>query len=135
MKRARAWKDVANEARDRKQKVHVGRVFDILVIKNSALPEGHPLRKYKGRVVFEGCYVRDESGKMAIFADLSSAPATMQVGKIADFYGALEGHGCEQADAQSAYTQAKLGGHLHGLDYLRTAIYQNGNTLTTQLYH
>ena len=110
MKEVREWAHVAQEARDKDMTIHIGRVFDILVVKNSELPENHPLRKYKGRVVFEGCYVRDQTGNAAIFADLSSAPATMQVGKIADFYGSLLGHDCQQADAKSAYTQAKLGG-------------------------
>ena len=34
----------------------------------------------------------------------------MQAGKCVDAFGAIRGHKCEQADGESAYTQAKLGG-------------------------
>ena len=34
----------------------------------------------------------------------------MQAGKAVDAYGALAGHSIQQADGESAYTQAKLGG-------------------------
>eukprot|EP00975_Prorocentrum_lima_P010614 2253995-Prorocentrum_lima.AAC.1 len=49
----REWKDVAREARTKSEGAHVGRVFAILVEKNHELDEGNPLRKFKGRVVFQ----------------------------------------------------------------------------------
>ena len=45
-----------------------------------------------------------------MFQELSSCPATMEAAKAADCYGLLEGHVVEQADAEQAYTQSKLGG-------------------------
>ena len=57
----REWSEVAKDSRDSGVKSHVGRIFDICVEKNSELPEGHPNRKYKGRVVFQGNHVRDEN--------------------------------------------------------------------------
>ena len=53
----REWKKVAAEARANGKTVHVGKVFDICVEKNHELPEDDFNRKYKGRVVFEGCFV------------------------------------------------------------------------------
>ena len=49
------WSVVASRSRRTGVKVHIGRIFDILVEKNSELPESDPARKFKGRVVFEGC--------------------------------------------------------------------------------
>ena len=69
-----------------------------------------PRRKYKGRVVFEGCNVRDEYQNWALFAEMSSCPATMEAAKAADAYGMFPGHEIEIADGESAYTQALLGG-------------------------
>ncbi len=106
----REWEHVRREAIKNNKKVHIGRVFDICVEKNSELPEGDPNRKFKGRVVFEGCNVRDEFNNWAIFAEISSCPATMEAGKAADAYGMFPGHAEEMADGESAYTQAKLGG-------------------------
>eukprot|EP00959_Pyramimonas_sp_CCMP1952_P351755 7370008-Pyramimonas_sp.AAC.1 len=89
---------------------HFGRLFAILVEKNSELPLAHTGCKYKGRVVFDGSSVRDPNKDVALFQELSSSPATMQAGKAADTHGLFEGHSIEQADARQAYTQSKLGG-------------------------
>ena len=83
---------------------------DICVEKNSELPESDPNRKFKGRVVFEGCHVKDEDKNWAIFSEITSCPATMEAGKACDAFGLLPGHEIECADGESAYTQAKLGG-------------------------
>ena len=104
------WSEVVKMAKQKKIKAHVGRIFDICVEKNAELALGHPNRKFKGRVVFQGNNVKDQDNNWAIFAELSSAPATMQAGKAVDAFGALCGHSTEQADGESAYTQAKLGG-------------------------
>jgi hypothetical protein len=108
--KVREWKSVSNEAKANNTTVHVGRVFAFLVEKGSELPKGHPERKYKGRVVFQGNNVRDQGGEYALFEELSSAPATMEAGKAVDAYGLVEGNLCQQADGTSAYTQALLGG-------------------------
>jgi hypothetical protein len=84
--------------------------FSTCVEKNAELPLGDPNRKFKGRVVFQGNNVKDEDNNWAIFSELSSAPATMQAGKAIDAFGCLAGHCCQQADGESAYTQARLGG-------------------------
>ncbi len=77
-----------------------------------------PGRKYKGRVVFRGNDVGDESQYLATFQDLGSAPAGMSSGKFLDFLGLLFGRVLVQADAVRAYMQALLQGvltdiHMH----------------------
>ena len=47
----REWDDVAAEANEKNEIVHMGRVFGIMVEKNSEVPD---LRKYKYRVVSRG---------------------------------------------------------------------------------
>ena len=59
-------------------------------------------------MVFQGNEVRDEQWNYAVFADLGSAPATMQAAKACDAYGLLAGHCVEQCDAEQAYVQSKL---------------------------
>eukprot|EP00959_Pyramimonas_sp_CCMP1952_P320421 6705497-Pyramimonas_sp.AAC.1 len=44
-----------------------GRPFAILVEKKPELPIGHKDRKYKGRFVFDGSDVRDQSRDAALF--------------------------------------------------------------------
>ena len=59
-------------------------MFEICVEKGSKLPEGEPLRKFKGRAVFQGSNVRDEKADAALFSELGSSPATMEAGKVLD---------------------------------------------------
>ena len=47
------WHKVQEAARETGETCHIGRLFPILVEKNSELDENDPLRKFKGRVVFE----------------------------------------------------------------------------------
>ena len=69
----------------------MGYIFGICVEKNSELEDGNPLKKYKGRFVFQGDRVVDQNYDAAMFHDLGSAPATMEASKAADFYGCVPG--------------------------------------------
>ena len=104
------WESVRRDAISKNMKVHVGRLHTIATEKNHELPSNHPERKMKGRVVFLGDNVRDEFGNMALFAELSSSPVAMEGSKFVDAYGLFNGHDIEQADAEQAYVQSKLGG-------------------------
>ncbi|CAE7292249.1 unnamed protein product, partial [Symbiodinium sp. CCMP2456] len=106
----REWDSVSSEALKRNRKVHVGKIFEICVEKGSELPANDPLRKFKGRTVFQGNNVKDESNDTALFSELGSSPATMEAGKTLDAYGHMPGNVCEQADGKQAYTQTKLKG-------------------------
>ena len=106
----REWSEIADEARRLGKKVHVGRVFEIVVEKGSELKPGDPARKFKGRVVYQGNMVMDENWDAAIFSDLSSAPSSMEAAKAVDAYGLFPGKVVQQSDAAQAYTQSKLGG-------------------------
>ena len=106
----REWFDVAKEAKKLGKKVHIGKVFEICVEKGSELPADDPLRKFKGRTVFQGNNVRDENADVALFSELGSSPATMEAGKVVDAYGSQPGFTAEQADGKQAYTQALMKG-------------------------
>ena len=74
----REWDDVRAEAKRKGKKVHVGKVFEICVEKGSELPKGNPLRKFKGRTVFQGNNVQDENSSAALFSELGSSLWTGQ---------------------------------------------------------
>ena len=103
---AREWSQVVKEAKGRSEKVHVGKIFEICVEKGSELQKGNPLRKFKGRTVFQGNNVKDENAEQALFAELGSAPSTMEAAKAIDAYGAMPGICTQQSDGRQAYTQA-----------------------------
>ena len=88
----------------------LGYLFGICVEKNSEQPLGHPSRKFKGRVVFQGNRVVSQNWQRAIFEDLGNAPATMDASRAADCFGCAPGHTIEMADAEQAYIQVELKG-------------------------
>ena len=99
------WEHVAAEARRTGQRVHVGKIFELCVEKGSDLEKGSPLRKFKGRTVFQGNNVKDESSETALFAELGSSPANMEAAKALDCYGSAPGNRISQGDGKQAYTQ------------------------------
>ena len=66
---------VIRESKASGKQIHLGRLFDICVLKGSELPEGHINRKWKGRVVFGGNQVQDEYGTARPFQRPAQAPA------------------------------------------------------------
>ena len=60
------WSVVAARHRWADTTAHVGRAFCISVEKNAELGEDDPLRKFKGRVVFQGNNVKDHNWDVAI---------------------------------------------------------------------
>lgn len=105
-KKAKECRQIVADAQKFGEKIHIGRIFEICSIKGDELPEGHPQRKYKGRTCFQGINVFDGNSDYAIFAEVSSSPASMEAAKILDAYGSQAGFAKEQADARQACTQA-----------------------------
>ena len=95
------------QARRTGKTVHMGRIFGFMVEKNYESAEH---RKFKYRVVFQGNNVIDQDWGAALFQDLGSSPASMEASKAVDFYGCMDGHAIQQADAEQAYIQADLKG-------------------------
>ena len=83
------WEKVRREANNVGETIHVGSLHEFCTEKGSELAIDHPDRKYKGRVVFLGDRVTDQSGRIAVFEEMASNPATMEAGKMTDFYGCL----------------------------------------------
>ena len=62
----------------------------------------------KGRVVFRGDIVKDDSGSYAVFTEQGSSASQMTAAKIMDIIPRLPGCDGQAADAVSAYTQVKM---------------------------
>ena len=65
-------------------------------------------QKYKGRVVFRGDIVKDDSGSYAVFTEQGSSASQMAAAKIMDIISRLPGCDGQAADAVSVYTQVKM---------------------------
>ena len=74
----------------------------------SMLNSTNQQKKYKGRVVFRGDQVKDETGYYAVFSEQSASASHMAAVKFMDYIGRVPGNSLEDSDAIKAYTQVKL---------------------------
>ena len=88
--------------------VHMGYLFGICVEKNAELDAS--LRKFKGRVVFQGSQAYDQNHNYASGQNLGSSLATLQAAKAVDFFWCLLCHVVKVVDAEQAYIQAEMKG-------------------------
>ena len=63
---------------------------------------------YKGRVVFRGDQVRDETGFYAVFTEQSASASHLAAIKFMDYIGRVDGNASQDSDAVKAYTQVEL---------------------------
>ena len=104
--KVRSKKEVIDEARMSGATVHFASLMDICHLKNAELEAKH--QKYKGRFVFRGDIVKDDSGSYAVFIEQGSSASQMTAAKIMDIISRLPGCDGQAADAVSAYTQVKM---------------------------
>ena len=95
-----------DEARNKGGKVHFSSLMDLCHLKNSELEP--QFQKYKGRVVFRGDNVKDDSGSYAVFAEQGPSASQMTAAKVIDIILRLLGCGGQAADAVSAKTQVRM---------------------------
>ena len=104
----RSKKEVIAEAQKNGEEVHFSMVHGIIGEKGYELPKGDPRRKYKGRAVVLGDRVFDQDYETATFADMGSAPTTLEGGRLVDAYGCAPGNASETSDAIQAFCQAPM---------------------------
>ena len=104
--KVRSKSEVIDEARTKGAKVHFASLMDICHLKNAKLEAKH--QKYKGRVVFRGDIVQDDSGFYAVFTEKGSSASQMTAAQVMDIISRLPGCAGQAADAVSAYTQEKM---------------------------
>ena len=97
---------VIADARKNGTKVHFGGIMELCSEKHSELPPEK--RKYKGRVVFRGDQVKDETGSFAVFTEQGTSASHLEAAKILDSIARFPGFNGEDCDAVKAYTQVTL---------------------------
>ena len=104
--KVRIRSEVIDEARTKGAKVHFASLMDICHLKNDEVETKH--QKYKGRVVFRGDIVKDDSGSFAVFTEQGSSASQVTAAIVMDIISRLPGCDGQAADAVSAYTQVKM---------------------------
>ena len=97
--------EVIAEAKKGGKTAHFASLMDLCHLKNSELEP--KFQKFKGRVVFRGDIVKNDSGSCAVCTEQGSSASQMTAAKIMDITSRLPGCARQAADAVSAYT------HLH----------------------
>ena len=104
--KVKSKKQVIDEARMSGATVHFSSLMDIYHLKNVELEAKH--QKYKGRVVFRGEIVKDDSGSYAVFTEQGSSASQMTAAKIMDIISRLLGFDGQAADALSDFALVKI---------------------------
>ena len=100
--------EVMAEAKSKGEQCHFGSLMDLCHVKNSQLDEKE--HKYKGRVVFRGDQVKDETGCFAVFSEQGTSASHTAAAKFLDAIARMPGFAGQDTDAVSAYPQAELKG-------------------------
>lgn len=113
---AKAWglnsvqekSDIEEWSKRTGQEVHFANILELVHEKHAELNKVE--KEYKGRCVLGGHNVRDASGYLGVFSEQGTSASLMPTAKMIDALARcpeMEGY---EMDAQSAYTQADLGG-------------------------
>ena len=87
-------------------KIKVAELLTLCGIKHAELlPEQ---QKYKGRIVYRGDYITDESHSLVLFQDTATTPTALSALNISLWFGCLENSSISCFDAVQAYLQALL---------------------------
>ena len=104
----RSKDDAIREARAEGREVQFSMVYGIIGQKGSELPPDDPRRKHKGRAVLFGNKVFNQDYQEATFAELGSAPTTLEGSRIVDAYGCVKGNASQTSAAIQAFCQAPM---------------------------
>ena len=99
-------KEVIEEAKRQNKSVHFGSLMELCHLKHAELEEH--LQSYKGRVVFRGDMVKDETGSFAVFTEQSASASMIAAAKMLDALARMPGMTGGHRDGRKAYTQVLL---------------------------
>ena len=91
---------MAARAKKTGKTVHFGDLMVLCFVKHAELAAEE--RDYKGRCVFRGDRVTDESGFYAVFSEQGTSASHLEAAKMLDAVARLPGCDGEDADAKSA---------------------------------
>ena len=95
------------EAKADNETIHFGELMRLCHVKHSELDAALTLRSYKGRIVFRGDNVKDESGFLAVFSEQGTSASHLAAAKFLDAIARMPDCDGIDDDATGAYTQAE----------------------------
>ena len=95
--------EVIADAIRRNITVHFGKFMGLCHLRHAELIKAN--QKYKGRVVFRGDDVKDETGFYAVFTEQGASASQVAAAKFRDTIARMPGMTGQAADAVKAYSQ------------------------------
>ena len=83
-----------------------GSLMELRHVKNAEVRSADP--NYKGRLVFRGDTVKDETGYYAVFSEQGTSASQLAAAKVVDAIARCPGCSGADSDARGAYTQVSL---------------------------
>ena len=98
--------ELRSDARKSGRTIKIAELLALCGIKHYELaPEFH---KYKGRIVYRGDYITDESHNIVFFEETATTPTALTALNLALWFGCLKEHTITCSDAVQAFLQAPL---------------------------
>ena len=98
--------ELRSTARRAGRTIKIAELLTLCGIKHYELsPECH---KYKGRIVYRGDYITDESHNIVLFEETATTPTALTALNLTLWFGCLERHTITCSDAVQAFLQAPL---------------------------
>ena len=94
----RPKQEVVDEAERNGESVHFGTLMELVHKKHAELSKEY--WEYKGRVVFRGDCVRDETGFYAVFSEQGTSSSRLEAAKFMDAIARMPGNDGEDSDAR-----------------------------------
>ena len=105
----REYADIAAEATAQNRTIHFGELMRLCHVKHSELDAAQ--QSCKGRFVFCGDSVKDESDCLAVFSEQGTSPSHLAAAKFPDAFVHMPGNdGIDDDATGGVYTQAKHAG-------------------------
>ena len=102
------YADVVADYIKKGKPVHFGDLMRLCHIKHSELAAA--LQSYKGRIVFRGDNIKDETGYLAVFSEQGTSASHLGAAKFLDAIARMPGNDGAYSDARGAYHQTELQG-------------------------
>ena len=100
----REYAEIAAEAAAQNRTIHFGELVRLCHVKHGELDAA--LQSYKGRVVFRGDNVKDESSYLAVFSAQGASASHLAAAKFLDALARMPSNDGIDDDATGSYTQA-----------------------------
>ena len=98
--------ELIRQSRVLSQDIRIAELMVLCGVKHAELDESK--QRYKGRIVYRGDRVLNQTGDVVLFTEVATSPTTIIALNLCLWWGPVAGHATSTADAVQAFLQSYL---------------------------